>query len=584
MGRIGFIPLLLATLSLASQAAAQNVLLVHDAGAAPRPAERRAILAARDLLGHFEQEVTVTATQGYRSHLLAGYDAVVYLGLRDGAELPEAFLADCYDLDRPLCWLGANLAQLAQRFSLGRYGFDIAEAPPEAPPTRVSYRGMPYWREEAPLPHVTVTEPQVCETIAVAVDSRGEQLPYAVRSRNLWYFPDIPLDSGRKGGTHLILCDQMHDFLGQAHNTVRTALLYVAAVTPHTDAGKLTALLRQLQREGVPFALEVDPLAPTTQPGQLLRLSRRRGLVGVLRGAQRAGASIIAAAPEPTLGRQAADSLDTGAESERAPTPADPARSMEAVLEELTHCGLYPLAGAVGPDLRPEGEASALAGLFSTVLEPEGVDGRPDALAMPFLILRDQHGLRVMPGNVPTLNQGRGEVEAMLEAARRQATVPDPFVTVGLAPEAPSRSVTLLVNGLRNMDYRFANLRHTSNLTKTQSLQIQTTGSPRLLADLLPEGWEATLLGPKPEAHLRFDRSDRDRQEETLVAPGALLISYPPGGEPKVVFSFEGDAQQVTQRMVHRIAHWVVIFALAASAILLLIYVFQAAQRRGARA
>ncbi|HUU54679.1 MAG TPA: hypothetical protein VMY87_07150, partial [Armatimonadota bacterium] len=64
--------------------------------------------------------------------------------------------------------------------------------------------------------------------------------------------------------------------------------------------------------------------------------------------------------------------------------------------------------------------------------------------------------------------------------------------------------------------------------------------------------------------------------------PGTILVSYPPGHKPKVIFSFEGDAQQVTQRIVQRIAHIIVIFALAVSAVLLLIYVFQAAQRRSA--
>ncbi|MCJ7752284.1 MAG: hypothetical protein MUQ65_14560, partial [Armatimonadetes bacterium] len=115
MGRIGVFIFLLGILSLADQAQAQNVLLVHDAGAAPMPAERRIIATARDILSHFDGAITVIAADEYRAHLLDGYDATIYLGIRDGAELPEAFLADCYDLDRPLCWLGANLDQLAQR-------------------------------------------------------------------------------------------------------------------------------------------------------------------------------------------------------------------------------------------------------------------------------------------------------------------------------------------------------------------------------------------------------------------------------------------------------------------------------------
>ncbi|HUU54303.1 MAG TPA: hypothetical protein VMY87_05220 [Armatimonadota bacterium] len=578
MGRIGVVIVLLGTLALADQAAAQTVLLVHDAGAAPMPAERRAISSARELLGHFEATITVISAHEYRAHLLAGYDAVVYLGLREGAELPDAFLADCYDLDRPLCWLGANLGQLAQRFSLGRYGFDVADPPAEAAPTRVIYRGMPYWREQAPLRRITVTQSQVCDTIA-AVDDHGERLPYAVRSGNLWYFAEIPLESTHKGGTYLILCDQMHQLLSREHAGVRTALLCIAGVTPDTDAGKLTTLIRQLHSEGVPFAIEVGPLLVGAPPAQLLRLSRKRGLIGVLRGAQQTGASIIAT--PPARSHDAADGSEGGPHHEPTQPPLDLLRRTEQALQELSHCGLYPIALGMPPDLRGEDRAAAVSDMCSTLLETDAADSdEADTPALPFLTRRGHSGPRVMPHNLPTLKEGRGEVEAILESARRQATVPDPFITVPLAPGAPQKALALLLNGLRNMDYQFTDLRHTANRTKAKSLQIQTVDSRRLLMDLLPEGWDATLIAPDMDSQLHLDQSDDDRKEETLVHPGTILVSYPPGQRPKIIFSFEGDAQQVTQKMVRRVAQLVVLFALAASAVLLLIYVFQAAQRR----
>jgi len=583
MGRIGAFILLLGIISLADQAQAQNVLLVHDAGAAPMPAERRIIATARDILSHFDGAITVIAADEYRAHFLDGYDATVYLGIRDGVELPEAFLADCYDLDRPLCWIGANLDQLARRFSLGRYGFQAEEVPAETAPARVVYHGVAYWREDAPLRRIKVTQPQVCDVISAIVDDDGQQLPYAVHSGNLWYFAEIPLESTRKGGTHLILCDQLHQVLDQTHAGARTALLYVAGVTPDTDAGKLTTLIRQLRSQGVAFAIEIEPVLTGAQPGQLFRLSRKRGLVGILRGAQRTGASIVATAREPASGDDADRSPESHSQPDTAQAPLALPQRMERALQELSHCGLYPVAWAMPPGICREDSASDISDICSTIVEmrPDESGGYDDP-TLPFLTQNGQYAPRVMPDNVPTLKAGQGEVEVILEAARRQATVSDPFITVALAPEAPPKAVALLVSGLRSMDYEFADLRHADNRTKGESLQIQTVGSQHFLTSLLPEGWDVTLVGAGADSHLHFDQSDNDRKEETVVHPGTILVSYPPGHEPRVVFSFEGDAQQVAQQIVQRIAHIIVIFALAISAVLLLIYVFQATQCRSA--
>jgi hypothetical protein len=100
------------------------------------------------------------------------------------------------------------------------------------------------------------------------------------------------------------------------------------------------------------------------------------------------------------------------------------------------------------------------------------------------------------------------------------------------------------------------------------------------LGELLPQGWGATVLGPEPGASLHLDRADKERLAETIVRPGAIVVGYP-GARPAVVFSFEGDAEQVTQRAVHGLARVIVLLAVAAAALLLGIYLVQLGQRRG---
>jgi hypothetical protein len=213
---------------------------------------------------------------------------------------------------------------------------------------------------------------------------------------------------------------------------------------------------------------------------------------------------------------------------------------------------------------------------------------------MPFLVVSNEHSSqatlaqRVMPGNLPDLAQGRGEVEAMLEAARRQATVPDPWVTAGIVVGAPAAAVSLLVHGLQEAEFGFYDLRFADNCTTGDSLEVRTVAGQHRANELAPRGWDATVLGPEPGARLELNRSRGKRPAgdarlaDAVVGPGAILIAYPPGRQPKVVFSAEGDAQQVTERVVHRVAQAIVLLAIAAGGVLFLIYLLQLVQRRGA--
>ncbi len=537
------------------------ILLIHDAGPNPGPDERQAISWMRDLLGHFGRQVMMEEVQSYLPGSIEAHSATIYLGLRPGVELPEAFLADCEKAKR-LCWIGENISQLVLRATTKRYGFTVSPVAPETRPAKVAYKATSYWRDNTPLPLITIVSPGLCHPVAVVEAGDRRDRPYAVQTGGLWYFAELPLHPAHAPGAHLVLCDQIHEILDEPHDIARTALLYIAGVTPETDPGKLDALTRQIQGIGIPFAVEVAAIALETDSGRQVILSRKRVLVSVLRGAQRTGATIIGV-PE-----SAASS------------------SFERTLSELARCGLYPLAWSIERgawSATRAAEASQFASFGSTVLDRRTSDtDSANAPSMPFLVALDSSGQRVMPDNLPRLRQGRGEVEKILEAASRQAEVPDPWVTVGIAPTAPAAAVSLLVDGLRANDYGFHDLRFVANSTSGKSLHIRTVRTERKLAYLLPQDWGAMVLGPEAGARREFDRPTRKQLAHTTVPPGAIFVSYPPGRRPKVIFSIEGDVQQVMQRGVNRVAQLTVIFALTAVGALFLVYLVQLLQRRGA--
>ncbi len=542
-----------------------SVLLVYDAGSHPSSGDRQAITWMRDLLGHFDADVTAIPVAQYRPRSIGNYRATVFLGLRDNTTLPPAFLADAAGTKRPLCWVGSNMQQLIDGGPHNPFGFVVAQAPDSAA-RKVSYNGASYWRDEAPLPAIDITDHGLCAPVATTESGNA----YAVQAGRVWYFPELPLRPAREPGAHLIICDQMHEVLDEPHDIARTALLAVRNVTPETDPGKLNSLIRTLQGEGVAFAIETQPIARDAEAGGESRLEQNRRLVGILRGAQRAGATIIGVLPQTDV-------------VEEAPSAGVLQRQFESALAELARCGLYPLAWAVDQQQLWDDQASALGALCSTIVSRQDESDRESVPApLPFLVVRNCCNQQVMPENLPSLVRGQGEVEAILEAARRQSAVPDSWVTVTIAPGAPGPAVSLLLDGLRSDEYTFYDPRFADNRTAGRDLHIVSVSRDRKLSKLLPRRWDATLLGPAAGARRELDGSRDHRALTAIVHPGAVLFAYPSGRAPRVVLSLEGDSQQVAQRGVQRLAQLIVMFALASVGVLFLIYVMQLVQRRGA--
>jgi len=568
-------------LSLAGET---RVLVVYSIGPATGADENWGLPSFLNLLGHFECEVTSLAAEDYRGGEIESQDVFVYLGLGAGLDLPEALVADVYDTDRTVCWLGSDLEQLAARFSLGRYGFRLHPPRPDAKYARVLYEAHALRRRAVPLTRLEVLQPTVCEILARAA-SREDEIPYAVRSGRFWYFPEVPLLEIDEEGVYLMLCDQLHEILGQPHPEARTALLCIVGVTSQSDPFALEALTRYLRSQQLPFAISVVPVFRDPANEADVPLSARRTVVGVLRGAQQAGAAIIAhGLTHQRSGRSGYEAEFWDVRRDRpldSWSPADTRRAVQASVRELVHCGLFPLAWAT-----PAGRASArdyreIARCFSTVWERRlASDGAPAPQVFPFLIEGDTYGQRVIPDNLPVLRGEGIEVENVLEQARAQQIVPDSWITAAIAPGAPVEAARLLVAGLHEMGCQFADLRQVSSWTKVDSLHIHADGAGRPIGDLVRPGWEATIIGPAPDEEQVFEGPASPERDRLTLAPGAILLAYPAGRRPRGIFALTGGPQEAAHRMVAAIARVVMIFAVTVACLFVVIYLVQTVIQR----
>ena len=554
-----------------------RVLVIYSGGKKSAYTAQWVVPALVNLLGHFDCATTAIPAEAYQRGQIGAHSAVFYLGFGAEGPLPEAFLADVSDTDRPVCWMGGDTDQMARRFTLDKYGFRAQPGPSDDRHSRVLYRSQVLKRSQARLARVTVTD-AACHILA-STDAGAQSLPYAVRSGRFWYFADIPLLELSETGSYLVLADQLHDILGQQHRSDRTALICVSGVSAQTDSARLRTLLRSLQDAKLPIAISVIPMFSDPAHKSETPLSRDRSIVGVVRGAQRAGAAIILNGyTHQYQGRTGDDAEFWDAARNRPPldrTPSDTAERIRKAIAEMSRCGLYPIVWST-----PRGKASSsdyaeIAKVCSTAWERRLTSVlAPAPQTFPFLISRDGFGQQVIPDNLGVLRAG-SDIESILEQARCQTVVPDPWLTVAVSPDAPPDAVKVLLSGIKEMGFKFADLRRNMEWMKGQSIEVRSTDQETPITKLIPNGWDATVLGPGRRDLRRFESDGSDGREDAMLSPGALLIAYSVGQRPREIFAFESGPEELSQKMVAGLARVIVIFAVAACALFILVYIAQ---------
>lgn len=563
-------------LSLAAgiaRAEPKRVLVVHSV-----EAEADWIVPSfMNLLGHFDCQITTLPAAQYQSGQLASYAAAYYLGARE-EKLPRALLADLYDAEIPVCWVGANLDQLAGQFSLGRYGFRLGRAPVAM--KEVSYQGRRFPTASPYLPEVTVTRPEACTAIAMA----GET-PYAVRSGRFWYFPEMALDGLGELSSWLVLADQLHEMLAEEHPPRRTAFLCLSEINPLTEARAVRRMTDILEKERVPFALAITSVLRDPAREREVRLLDRGDLVAVLRRAQDKGAALIALGLTHQCAGRTGSEAEFWDEARNAPllerSSEDTHRRLDLAITELSACGLYPVAWTTPRGLASPADYAEMAQNFSTAWERRlpGIQA-PAPQLFPFLIQRDSNGQRLLPDSGLRLGRKEGSA-ACLEAARQLEAVRDPWVSFAISPEASEAEVKRLVSTLQQAGWEFADLRKMDNWVKSTPLQIFTRAQEARLGEVIPVGWNATLFLPGEGRDRRYEHAAaRGQAQGATVPPGAVVVTYPPGVELDVMFLPGGRGRQLTHALAQRVMLAVTRFAIGACVVFLALYLLQVTLQR----
>lgn len=221
-------------------------------------------IAAVTLAGHFGT-VASKPVASYTVGDLAKYKAVIYVGSTYDEPLPVGFLDDVLKSSgtTQVLWMYDNIWQLANRSTnfVGTYGynpylFDTATV------TTVSYKGTDLARDPlngGGLMTFNQLDATKVTTLATARKSTGATLPWAVRSKNLTYFTEIPFAYIGPNDRYLAFCDLLYDALAPTTAVRHRALVRLEDVSPAEDPVAFKAIVDYLYGAGVPFSVALIP-------------------------------------------------------------------------------------------------------------------------------------------------------------------------------------------------------------------------------------------------------------------------------------------------------------------------------------
>lgn len=276
-------------------------------------------IAAGNLATHFG-EAEIVPIREYTSGRMAGFTAVIYVGVSADTVVPQAFVDDVRAATVPVIWLGANSDTLAQSPSGGesfaaQYGWS-----PDAPLdvaskdlTKLRYKGQDLprahpsdatiWIPGGVQPGVDVVATATCAVPASSAGCRPpsgtglQSVPWAIRSNNLTYVAEVPLSFIDENGGYLVFADLLSPALAPGRAPVRQAAVRIEDVNPESDPSELRAFADYFAARKIPFQVAVIPILVDHAPGRkapyALSLSDAPEVVDALKYMQDHGGTLI---------------------------------------------------------------------------------------------------------------------------------------------------------------------------------------------------------------------------------------------------------------------------------------------------
>ncbi|HOT97623.1 MAG TPA: DUF2334 domain-containing protein [bacterium] len=459
---------------------ARRILVVSD------PIGENDARQVASLLSHFKVETEILlldADKPYTPGRLAGKDLLFYIGVDPKFILPKAFLQEAAGFKGSLAWIHLGLGQYLEQPGLPDHGIRYLSSAADSAWNRVRYKQALLPREDPDFDRIALTDSARVQILAW-MEKGAERLPYALHSRNLWYFADLTTAFVREGGSYIVFADLLHDILRQPHQTRRLAMVRIEDLSPLSDAASLRRIADYLHGEEVPFAISLVPFYLDPASNTAASLSDQPELVAAIRYMVRKGGVIVMHGNTHQYRGETTADYEFWDMMHNEPLFSDSREyvreRIETGLKEMARNELWPVTWETPHYGASQLAYSVINTYFSSAYERrQTIDLHGSDQLLPWLIYEHTAGGKIIPENlgyIPLSDQRSGP---LLEAARNNLALRDGVASFFFHPFCDITVLKEIIPGLKKMGYRFTDPRHTCQQVRGPGFRV-VTGSGRV--------------------------------------------------------------------------------------------------------
>ncbi|MBN2411742.1 DUF2334 domain-containing protein [candidate division KSB1 bacterium] len=445
------------------------------------------------LLSHFKTKVRIVLfDDNYQMSPfeLDSINALFYIGVDPKFTIPPDILKAINKFDGTLCWVNYGIEQLLDIAGEDRFGFEYEKPLQDSLYTQVSFKGYSLPRIDPSYHKINITDSTKCVELA-SMTNGTSQLPYTVRSGNLWYFADLPTSFVTEGGRHIVISDLLHDIVREDHMAKKLALIRVEDINPFTNIESLKRVVGYLKSQNVPFSVALVPFYLDPESNTAATLTDRPDFVKEIKKIQNSGGTIIMHGTthqyrgETTADYEFWDSMTSK------PLFADSKEYVRQKLftgfDELKKNGIYPLSWETPHYAASQLDYPIMNSFFSTAYERrQTIDLHGTDQLLPYMIYNHTSGGQIIPENLGYIPLSRPDAGPMLQAAKNNLAIRDGVASFFFHTFVDHSALKDIIPGLKKLGYQFTSPRYTDNFVTAPGFRV-VSGENEINLDLNDE-------------------------------------------------------------------------------------------------
>jgi len=455
-----------------------------------------------NLLGHFNTSVDILDSKNYASGTLKNYDAVFYIGLKPENIPSVSLLNDIYKAKKTIVWINSGfLACENLKDTKGKFGFTVENIDRSGTYNSVRSGNNFFSRNGDDIFPVHIFDKNKVKIIATAVsDLPGKNLPYIVKSTNLYYIADIPFFNCSSNDRYLLFTDILHDIMKENHPVEHRAIVRIEDVTPIRNPENLRKIADILSERNIPFLIGVVPFFIDPAKNVHISLSDKPELVAALKYCVSKGGSIVLHGVTHQYKGISGIDFEFWDGSVNKPIANETHDGIENKIDDgINECvknGIYPLLWETPHYTASTETYNIVSSHFSTVVERLIVTNNfKYGQFFPYEIHKDIYGQKIYPedlGYMPLIqNRDSSElyVNHIIKNAKGLLNVRDGYASFFFHTFVNPDYLKEIADGISKLGYKFIDLRKESNWVKTKDMVILSgsqkytlpTDNPRLV-------------------------------------------------------------------------------------------------------